>query len=330
MRRGRLWGSLVLACLLSTGCSAPLIGPPAAHDILAKPSKSGIKDAHAAVKGHFASGGFAAEITGEGLVIFRPKTAMHLRLQGQLGALPFGLEIISVDGKDYQRLGTQKWTQENAKKPADPEGWQRATDPRLLGEETLPQGKTWHVKSKDQSGNDFDLWVRQTDGYPLKYASGSSDGSFTLIFDKFNTGATVKAPPPSEIQPAARNVRGRVGEAMQLNAARVTVVSANLNAPPADRYSKPKPGNRFVVVEILYENTGNEKVSYNPFDWKLSDGAGFSYDDTFGGREPTLHFGEISPAEKARGFITFEVPEAATGLVLKSKLGDDTMTIALS
>jgi hypothetical protein len=173
--------------------------------------------------------------------------------------------------------------------------------------------------------------VRESDGYPLKVtATVGQGGVMTIIFDRFNTGASITLPGPSDIKPAPKSVTGTVGNAMQLTGGTVTIVSVDLNFVSTNEFAQPKAGNRFVVVEVLYENSGSDKITYNPFDWKLSDTSGFSYDQSYvGGREPSLHSGDLQPGEKARGFITFEVPQSAGGLVLKSSLGDDTMNVPL-
>ena len=56
------------------------------------------------------------------------------------------------------------------------------------------------VDAKDDSGNPFEAWIRESDGYPLKYASTMQGSTFTAIFDRFNTGQTVSAPPASDVQ----------------------------------------------------------------------------------------------------------------------------------
>jgi hypothetical protein len=116
---------------------------------------------------------------------------------------------------------------------------------------------------------------------------------------------------------------------MALNGVTVTVVTADLNAKSGNDFITPKAGNRFVTVQVIYENTGTDPYNYNPFDWKLTDSAGFSYDSTFGGVGPELHSGTIQPSEKARGYITYEVPTSAPGLQLRLTSGGDTGTVAL-
>lgn len=302
-------------------------GPPTAKEILAKPANSDLKDAHVKITGHFTSGAISIDMTGDGVILLKPKSASDIRLQGSLGAIPIAIESLSVDGKDYQRTGSEKWTVSEGKSSV---AWSDAKDASLIGEESLPEGKAWHVKGTGSDGKPFELWVRESDGYPLKAsASIGENGTMTMVFDKFNTGAKVSAPVASELKPAAKSIKGKVGTAVALNSATVTVVSVDLDYKSSDQFTQPKAGNRFVAVEILYENTGADKVSYNPFDWKLSDSSGFSYEHGYSGKGPELNSGDLAAGEKARGFITYEVPQGATGLSLKLSLGDDSLTVAL-
>ncbi len=327
----RSWLALCIAVLAIFVASCG--GPPTAKEILQRPASSGLKDAHATLIGHFTSGAFSLDVTGDAVFVVQPKSGSDLRLQGSLGALPIAIEYLSVGGKDYQRVGSDKWTEQASKgSAAGASSWSDARDATFLGEESLPLGKAWHVKATTTDGSPFELWVRENDGYPLKYtATMGQAGTITLTFDRFNTGASITPPGPSDIKPAPKNVTGTVGGAMQLSNATVTVVSVDLNFVSGNEFAQPKAGNRFIAVEILYENTGSDKISYNPFDWKLSDSSGFSYDQSFvGGKEPSLHSGDLQIGEKARGFVTFEVPQSASGLVLKSSLGDDTMNVPIS
>ena len=116
---------------------------------------------------------------------------------------------------------------------------------------------------------------------------------------------------------------------MHLNGVDVTVVTADVNAKPANEYIRPKSGNRYVTVQVLYEDTGTDQYNYSSYDWKLVDEAGFSYDTTYGGIGPELRTGSLSAGERARGYVTYEVPTSATGLTLKLKSGDDNATVPL-
>jgi len=312
-----------IAVLLLAGCG----GPPTAKEILAKPANSSLKDAHLTLTGHITSGAFSMDITGDGVFTWKPRAASDLRVQGSLGAIPIAIEYLSIDGKDYQRTGSEKWTATPSSSGND---WSDAKDALLAGEENLTAGKAWHIRATGSDGKPFQLWVRESDGYPLKFSGAYGDtGVINLVFDRFNTGASISAPAASDIKPPAKDITAKVGEPVPLNQATVTVVSANLDFKSANDYTRPTAGNRFVVVEILYENTGTEKLAFNPFDWKLTDSSGFSYEHGYSGKGPDLNSGDLAPGEKARGFITYEVSTSATGLTLKLTLGDDMMTVPL-
>jgi len=320
-------GSLTVM-ILASACAAPW-SPPTPAQILLKPSQSGEKDGHFNLKGHFTSGAFSADVTGDGTMVLKPRWALSMRVQGSIGAIPFAVQLIEVDNKSYSRVGTEKWAESESKsQPAS--NLSSAKNPKLVAEEDLPQGKTWHLQATDSSSNQsFDAWIRESDGYLVKYSGSTDTGSLTIDFDKFNTGATIEPPPARDIKPPSRNLTGKVGDRLSLTGVAVTVVSADLNAKPGNPYIRPKTANRFVAVQVLYENTGTDAVNYNPFDWSLRDASGFSYDQTFAGIGPELHSGTLNPGDKARGFIAYEVPTSATGLMLKLKQGDDSATVML-
>jgi len=288
-----------------------------------------MKDGHFTVKAHLASGAITVDLTGDGTMVLKPKYAVSFNLQGSVGQLPIGLQEIVVDGQSYSRLGTQKWTDSPSQsEPGNVSS--SAKSPKLISEDSLSQGKSWHIQATDSSDQAFDVWVRESDGYLVKYSGSLSTGSITLEFDKYNTGSAVSAPSASDIQPPALNLTAQVGSPMALNGITVTVVSADLNANSGNEFIAPKSGDHFVTVQVLYENTGTGPYDYNPFDWKLTDSAGFSYDSSFSGIGPELNAGTIQPGEKARGYITYEVPTSSTGLQLRLTSGGDTATVAIS
>jgi hypothetical protein len=316
------------AMFLASACDPPW-APPTPAQILNKPSQSDMKDGHFTLKGHLASGAFAMDVTGDGTMVLKPKYALSVRMQGSLGAIPIAIQQIEVGGKSYSRVGNQKWTESDVKGGPVGSG-STAKDPKLVGEESLSQGKSWHIHATDSAPNQpFDAWIRESDGYFVKYSSSSDTGTLAFEFDKYNTGASVSAPSAAEIKPPPKTAIGQVGAAVILTGVTVTVVTADLHARPSNTYITPKPGSRYVAVQILYENSGVDPYDYNPFDWKLTDSSGFSYDTTYSGIGPELHSGTVARGEKARGYITYEVPTSATGLTLKLKSGDDTATFPL-
>jgi hypothetical protein len=288
-----------------------------------------MKDGHFNLKAHVSSGGLTVDLTGDGTMILKPKYAVSFNLQGSFGQIPVALQEIVVDNQNYSRLGSQKWTETSSQTEPGNTG-SSAKNPKLVGEDNLSQGKSWHVQATDSASNQtFDAWIRESDGYLAKYAGSLGTGTISFEFDKYNTGATVSAPASGDIKPPVKNISGQVGTALALNGVTVTVVTADLNAKSGNQYITPKSGNRYVAVQVLYENTGSDPYHYNPFDWKLTDSAGFSYDTTFAEIGPELHSGTIQAGERARGYMTYEVPTSATGLKLKLTSGDDTASVDL-
>jgi len=286
-----------------------------------------MKDGQFKMSGRFTSGALSADVTGDGTMVMHPHYALSMTVRGSLGQLAFTTQSIDVDGKEYSRVGTEKWTTSAPK--SEPGNASRATGAKLVGEDTLAVGKSWHIRANDASGASFDTWVRESDGYLAKYAGTTGGGTMAIEFTQYNTGAKVTAPPDSEVKPPARQVTGKVGDAERLNGLTVTVVTADLNVKSTNRFLAPKAGDRWVVVQVLYENTGTDKISYNQFDWKLTDAAGFSYDTTYTDIGPELHSGDLAAGEKARGYISYEVPQSAAGLTLKFQHDDDTAAVPL-
>jgi hypothetical protein len=258
-------------------CTAPW-SPPTPKEILAKPGHAGINDAHFSLRPHVISGAFSIDMTGDGLIVEKPQRASRIHYQGSLGQIPLAIDQIEIADRQYSRTGTDKWTESPAKdQSTNPESWSAASDPQIMGEETLPLGKAWRMRATHNGGQAFDAWIRQSDGYPLKYSGDFSargtatstdrSGSLAVEFDRFNTGSKIAAPPASEIKPEPKSVSGRVGQPMPLTGVTVTVVQADLNRQPSNSYLLPKAGNRFVVVEVLYESSGTDNVRYNPYDW---------------------------------------------------------------
>lgn len=83
-----------------------------------------------------------------------------------------------------------------------------------------------------------------------------------------------------------------------------------------ETYFQPKPGNIKLGVEVEYRGLSDAEVPINPFHAKLSDSTGTEYTSTLAGCSPNLRSRRLSKGQRAVGYITFEVPETATQLVL--------------
>jgi hypothetical protein len=317
------------AAVLSWGVVCAAVGcglQPSASDLWGRPLDSGVRNAHAIVT---ASGGAGGEkLQGDGTVIFKPRTAMSLRLQTRLGMVGGELDVLEVAGVTYQRAAAdQKWQRSSA--PAPDPSWDAATDPRLLGDDAVGGQAAWHLRAI-RGPSPVEMWVRKSDGYPLEVLTRNGAGTvFRFVYDQFNAAAEVVAPSAPEMKPPARVLSGRVGDSLSLNGARITLISCDENAVPDDDSVAARPGNRFVVVEVAVENTGSRELS-TFLDWQLSDSARDTWSQALSVREPSFLGGELAPGETARGFLTYEVSDSASQLVLSVKLDDDTASFALS
>jgi hypothetical protein len=195
--------TLAVAILMLAACG-PIANdaakPPTASEILNKPDKASVKDAHFTLVAHIVSSGVAFDATGDGVIVVKPAQASKFTMTTTLAGQSLKFEEIIIGGKEYDLTpDNPRWTVKTSTS-SNPSSF-KGTDAVYLGEDALPLGKAWHVKAKDANGTPFEAWVRETDGYPLKYASTAQGSTFTATFDKFNTGQTVSAPPAPDVQP---------------------------------------------------------------------------------------------------------------------------------
>lgn len=84
-------------------------------------------------------------------------------------------------------------------------------------------------------------------------------------------------------------------------------------------YEKPKDGMEYVIVTVKYKNTGDEKISYNPYDFKMLNSKGQITDQAFTAIDSNtaLSSGELAPGGEISGTIAFEQPKGDAGLKLQ-------------
>ena len=191
--------SLLAAC---GGPGGPL-GPPSATDILSKPLHANLTDAHFLVSGKFVStspGGVAVDVHGDGALVYKSPGAGRFKFETTVAGQKVSFQDISINGSDYTFVvpGNGKWMK-TASSGLGPDSFTGASDFKYVGEENLSTGKTWHAKAKDKDGNQFDGWIRESDGYPIKYEITQQGNALTLSFDKYNTGESITAPPASQV-----------------------------------------------------------------------------------------------------------------------------------
>ena len=193
-----------MVAALTAACGVPTpLAPPSAKEVLAKPQQSSLMDAHFKVSGKIADNNATVELVGEGALVYKPKLAGRFQFTTNVSGQTATIEEISVDGTNYGLTpASPKWVASASTSGIDPNAFAGKSDQKYVGEDNLPQGKAWHVTAKDDGGNAFDAYIRESDGYPIKYVETQSGGqNITLTFDKYNTGETITAPPADQIQP---------------------------------------------------------------------------------------------------------------------------------
>lgn len=101
-----------------------------------------------------------------------------------------------------------------------------------------------------------------------------------------------------------------LGDAVEKYGYALTAVSVQDPATPGMFYD-PEPGARLVAVEVVLSNLSGEPLSVNPLQATLIDGEGFTYQTELGAVDDQIATLDLSPAEKVRGMIAFQIPEGA-------------------
>lgn len=100
-----------------------------------------------------------------------------------------------------------------------------------------------------------------------------------------------------------------LGEAVQLKDNVLTVSKVEKSA--GSEFDKPKDGMEYVVVHVTIENAGKDNISYNPFDFKISNSHGQITDIGIVtvNLDTALNSGELAPGGKISGTLAFEQPK---------------------
>lgn len=107
-----------------------------------------------------------------------------------------------------------------------------------------------------------------------------------------------------------------VGEEAILGDGAITVT--NVEKSQGSQYDKPQSGKEFVIVSVTIENKGQDKLSYNPYYFKMQNSQGQQEDVTIStvNSDTALSSGELISGGKVSGTLIFEEPTGDTGLAL--------------
>ncbi len=189
---------------LTAACGVPTpAAPPSAKEVLAKPQHSNLKDAHFKLSGKIAdSAGTAATVVGDGALVYRPAPEGRIKFQTTIGGQTVSIEEISIGGTNYGLTpGSPKWVATQSSSGIDPSAFAGASEQKYIGEENLPQGKAWHATARDKDGNTFDAYIRESDGYPIRYVETQGGGQNVTLTRRVQHRCDHRRPPADQIQP---------------------------------------------------------------------------------------------------------------------------------
>jgi len=107
-----------------------------------------------------------------------------------------------------------------------------------------------------------------------------------------------------------------VGDSVELKGVVMTVKS--FTKSNGGDFDKPKEGMEFVIVTVNIKNNSQDKVSYNPFYYKMQNSKGQITNTaiTIADSKTALSSGELATGGEVEGTIVFEQPKDDPGLVL--------------
>jgi len=116
--------------------------------------------------------------------------------------------------------------------------------------------------------------------------------------------------------PVPETAIGKVGETVTQGAYSITVANVE-TATTYGEFNSAEAGNKFVAVELVIQSGAATGVSVNPFYVSLKDSNGYEYTVSIFGKEPSLKSqNDLPSGEFVRGWVTFEVPDGASGFIL--------------
>lgn len=110
----------------------------------------------------------------------------------------------------------------------------------------------------------------------------------------------------STVQP----ISAQIGQAkIEKTQAIVKITTIEDDVSSDNQFVKPKEGNRFIAIQILFDNTnGNGNITANPLFFKLKDIEGNEYNaELMSAKEPALGSSEVEAGDILKGWVTFQV-----------------------
>lgn len=122
--------------------------------------------------------------------------------------------------------------------------------------------------------------------------------------------------PTAEPLPTSAPEAQFLGDTAYRSGYSLTAIGVEDPAKPSILY-QPTTGQRLVAVEVIVGNLSGDPMSVNPLNSVLIDQEGFIYQPELGGRDGQLATTDAYPGERVRGWVAFEIPEAAAVSIIR-------------
>ena len=168
--------------------TSPTPGPVTADSVSAAFANSTMDNGHFKLHGTFIKNRVYFPVTGDGVLEIRPQEALQMNLSIQTYSSQGILKIqeIAIGTRLYIRVGKGKWSQKReSASPTAPSTY--------LGEQIISGVALWHTRSSSGSSS-FELWIRETDGYPVQLQYASTTGTMTMNFNSYNKSPVIVPP----------------------------------------------------------------------------------------------------------------------------------------
>ena len=184
-----------VVALASTSCGSPVAvasnptpGPVTADSVRTALSSSTMDNAHFKLHGTLIKRRTYYPYTGDGVLQLRPVEAllMNVSLQTYSGHGATRSQNITIDGRVYTRTGTGKWS-------STPTTISPTAVTSYVGEEIMDGKAVWHART-EAGRTVYDLWIRESDAYLVQMKYSGPSGTYTMIFDSYNTSRAIAKP----------------------------------------------------------------------------------------------------------------------------------------
>lgn len=121
---------------------------------------------------------------------------------------------------------------------------------------------------------------------------------------------TMAPQPPAEPPPTSARPAEFMGDTAYRSGYSLTALRVEDPAKPGVLY-QPSIGQRLVAVDVVVGNVSSDRLIVYPLNAVMIDQQGFTYQPELAGRDGQIAIVGAFPGERVRGWIAFEIPEAA-------------------